>query len=282
MMRHANPCRVAVALVALCAAAASACSGPDRPAYAKTASDSPEGIAIIDPPTAPYVAAPIAMPGAIVGTVTFAGDRPDDPRITVTRDATVCAAAAKQSRISVSGDKLSGALVWIEGIRTGRQLPLAKRFELTQDGCVLDPLVQPVVTGGVLNVRNDDPIIVRSAVVNARTLDTLVVLRFTDEGEVVPLDRQLGRPGLLAVVSTTHPWMRAWVGVFDHPYFAQSAADGGFRMEGVPPGRVRIKAWHPSFGTATAVVTVAAGATDSIQIRFVPDTSSVAGVPRPR
>jgi plastocyanin len=33
-----------------------------------------------------------------------------------------------------------------------------------------------------------------------------------------------------------HPWMRGWVYVFDHPWFAVTSTDGEFRIDGVPPG----------------------------------------------
>jgi hypothetical protein len=38
--------------------------------------------------------------------------------------------------------------------------------------------------------------------------------------------------------------MRAHLLAFDHPYFALTDADGGFRIPGVPPGTYRITVWH--------------------------------------
>ena len=42
-----------------------------------------------------------------------------------------------------------------------------------------------------------------------------------------------------------HPWMDAWVLVFNHPYAAVTDADGNFTIKNVPAGhKVRVTAWH--------------------------------------
>jgi hypothetical protein len=42
-----------------------------------------------------------------------------------------------------------------------------------------------------------------------------------------------------------HPWMDAYVWVFDHPYAAVTAPDGTYEIKNVPAGsKVRITAWH--------------------------------------
>jgi hypothetical protein len=41
-----------------------------------------------------------------------------------------------------------------------------------------------------------------------------------------------------------HPWMFAYAGVVDHPYFAVSAEDGSFKIANVPPGEYVVEAVH--------------------------------------
>jgi hypothetical protein len=48
-----------------------------------------------------------------------------------------------------------------------------------------------------------------------------------------------------------HPWERAYVAVFTHPYFAVSDQNGNYKIEGVPPGRYRLVAWHEEMGKKT-------------------------------
>ena len=53
-----------------------------------------------------------------------------------------------------------------------------------------------------------------------------------------------------------HPWMFAWVSVFDHPYFAVSGADGKFTIKNVPPGKYTLEAAHRKLGVQTAEIEV--------------------------
>jgi hypothetical protein len=41
-----------------------------------------------------------------------------------------------------------------------------------------------------------------------------------------------------------HPWMKGWIRVFDHPYFAVTDADGNFEIKNAPVGKFRIVVWH--------------------------------------
>ena len=42
--------------------------------------------------------------------------------------------------------------------------------------------------------------------------------------------------------------MRAYVAVFDHPYFALTDAEGKFSLSEVPPGVYVLEAWHERLG----------------------------------
>jgi hypothetical protein len=57
-----------------------------------------------------------------------------------------------------------------------------------------------------------------------------------------------------------HPWMFAWVSVFDHPYYAISAKDGTFKISNVPAGKYTIQAAHRKAGMVTQEIEVKAGA----------------------
>jgi len=45
-----------------------------------------------------------------------------------------------------------------------------------------------------------------------------------------------------------HPWMKGWIRVFDHPYFALTDAQGRFAIKDAPAGACRLMAWHGSGG----------------------------------
>ena len=54
-----------------------------------------------------------------------------------------------------------------------------------------------------------------------------------------------------------HPWMFAWVRIFDSPYFSISDKEGKFVIKDVPPGKYTIDAGHRKLGKQTQVVEVA-------------------------
>src|SRR5262249_13130051 len=64
---------------------------------------------------------------------------------------------------------------------------------------------------------------------------------------------------MLPLTSDLHPWMKAFIGVMPHPFFAATAADGSFGITGIPPGEYTIEAWHEQLGTVTRTVTIGAG-----------------------
>lgn len=64
-----------------------------------------------------------------------------------------------------------------------------------------------------------------------------------------------------------HAWMRAWVYVVPHPWFAVSDARGRFAVAGVPPGAYTLWLRHADTGTAhRRRVTVRAGETTEIDL----------------
>jgi hypothetical protein len=70
-------------------------------------------------------------------------------------------------------------------------------------------------------------------------------------------DVRVDRPDVaVSVRCDLHPWMQAWLGVVDHPYFAVTGADGRYRLADVPPGDYTVAVWHERFGTQETSVTV--------------------------
>jgi plastocyanin len=67
-----------------------------------------------------------------------------------------------------------------------------------------------------------------------------------------------------------HGWMRAYIGVLDHPFFAVTGPDGSFSLRGLPPGTYTIEAWHETLGTQTQTVTIAAKESKDVAFAFKP------------
>lgn len=48
-----------------------------------------------------------------------------------------------------------------------------------------------------------------------------------------------------------HPWMKGWIMVFDHPFFAVTGEDGSFEISGVPAGKQNLVVWQEEVGYVT-------------------------------
>ncbi len=74
-----------------------------------------------------------------------------------------------------------------------------------------------------------------------------------------PIDKTFARPEVaIPVKCNVHPWMKAYIGVFDNPYFQVTGKDGAFELKNLPPGTYTVVAWHEQYG-ASAPQTVTIG-----------------------
>jgi hypothetical protein len=204
-------------------------------------------------------AATLAATGGVKGTVELDGDALPDSVARPTSDQEVCGDSLFVHAVDHDGAHLAGAVVWLEGVRRGKRIPLDRRFDLSIDGCQMTPRVQAVLAGGTLNVHNSDPVVHRARFVRQGVRDPVAMASYSDEGQVVPVTTALDKAGLVEVRCDMHPWDRAWVAVFDHPYFATTERDGAFAIDSVPPGAYTLVVWHPRLGVVRQKVTVAAG-----------------------
>ena len=267
------------------ALAIAACSRDDTAsARTRDGSDPDDGgvaprPAVISAPTQPYRVVPVASGGSVGGSVDFDGVFPADEIVRPTSDQAACGNAVTVKKVAHSGSRVVGAIVWLTDIRSGKPLPLERRFDLTNDNCILDPYVQVVFTTGTLNVSNDDRTLHTNRFINVETGRYVAIAPFNDDGEVVPLDK-FKQPQEVEVVCEQHSWAHAWLAVLDHPYYATTSSAGAFTIEGIPPGRYRVRAWHPALGFADDSVTITAGQQANIAFR-IRGTGANAPVVRP-
>lgn len=265
-------------------AAALACSHDDTAsAHPRNGPSSPDdGVpprpAVIAPAVQPYRVVTVSAGGTVSGTVDFEGTAPVPAVIRPTRDQKVCGNSIVEKNVTLSGTRVGGAIVWLTDIRSGKGFPLERRFDLTNDGCTLDPYVQVISTSSTLNVSNDDRTLHTNRFINVGTGQIAGIAPFNDDGEVVPVDR-FKEPAEIEVVCEQHPWTHAWIAVLDHPYYAQTSAAGTFSIDGIPAGRYRIRAWHPALGFADDSVTVSAGQVTTVAFRIRPTKATGPAVP---
>ncbi len=228
----------------------------------------PPRVAVVTAPTQPYREISVASPGRITGTVDFDGVFPADSVIQLTAEQAGCGQSVVDHRIDRTGTHVAGAGVWLTDIREGRPKGVDRRFELTNEDCVMIPRVQTVMTGGTLNVISNDIAMHRDRFIDVATGEVAAVAPFNDNGEVIPFDRLLAKTAELEVTCELHAWSKAYVLVFDHPYYAVTGKNGEFSVDGVPAGTYHLRAWHPVLGLVDQTVTVGAGSVATIALKL--------------
>ena len=230
-------------------------------------------LATLASPGAPYRVVPVLNGGSVAGRVLVVGDVPGDSVVRPTADQTVCGTALPDDALAVANGRLAGAVVWLAGVRSGKPLPLERRYDLLNERCRFAPRVQAAAVGGTVNVRSVDPLVVHENRFVRHTPDRPVLAHThtNNDGQVVPVEQLLRAPGLVEARCATHPWTHGWLFAFDHPYFALTARDGSFAFDAVPPGRYTLVVWHERGPIVTKQVTVAGGARVAADVEWKAD-----------
>jgi plastocyanin len=268
-------------IVALLAIAASSCSREESAAPAaspvKSSAESPAEAPPGSPTESPAAKSPKeprgpidpAKVGSIAGVVRFEGDAPE--RKTISSGGTGgCpdhAGPLLSEDALVENRGLANVFVSIQSGLQGWDVPAAKdeSFEMDQKGCAYVPHALALRVGQKLLVRNSDPT-THNIKIRSRANEEMNPIQ-APGGQ--PIEWKPGKKEIGASFECNlHPWMKAWVCVYDHPWFAVSGRDGTFVLPGVPPGDYVLEAWHEKFGKKTAKVTVAPGGSADASFTF--------------
>lgn len=231
-------------------------------------SDSADGgIAIVT--RTEYRPGPIAQSGTIVGTVHLEGAAPAGATHQVGSDSARCGASIVEHVVEQRNGALGEVVVWLDDIRTGKAPSELRRIELSHEHCQFTPRMLVTSAPSTLNVLNDDRAVHVTTVARLGASKPLLSIPFSDNGQVVPTELAARESGVVEVRCQQHPWARAYVASFDHPYFALTGPDGRFRLDSVPAGRYTLKLWHPRGARVlTQPVEVGAGGVVSVEPRL--------------
>lgn len=223
------------------------------------------------PATAPvYFKVDAATAGSVTGKISFTGKKPAKKKIDVSEDPQ-CAKMHKsglydETVVVNPNGTLANVFVYIKQGLEGKTFETPKdAVTIDQSGCWFKPRVLGFQTGQTLDVTNSDPVthnIHPLAQVNRAWNQS------QDPGSE-PLKRRFKeREVMIRVKCNIHSWMRAWIGVVEHPYFAVTGADGSFELKNVPPGDYTIEVWHEQYGTQEQKVTVKPSGKEDLAFTF--------------
>lgn len=217
------------------------------------------------PTPAPAAAIPAEEAATITGKVTFTGEKP--PSKNISMDAVPACANQHQGPIPAqdtvvnANGTLKNVFVYVKSGLPSRQWPVPSTpVALDQKGCVYAPRVLGIMVGQDLEITNNDPSMhnVHPLPKNNREWNTSQA----PKGDKII--RQFEKEDIMILFKcNVHPWMKAYLGVVSHPFFAVTDDEGAFTLKGLPPGEYTLQAWHEKLGTQEIKVTVAAKETKS-------------------
>src|SRR5262252_3593717 len=89
-----------------------------------------------------------------------------------------------------------------------------------------------------------------------------------------PIEATFAREEIaIPVKCNEHPWMRAYIAVFRHPFFAVTGTDGRFELKNLPSGTYVITAWHEKLGSVEQKLIIGAKETKTLDFIFKPRRS---------
>ncbi len=205
------------------------------------------------------------------GRIFFKGQAPLRKPIDMRQDP-ACAVESKEQIYSEDvvlnpDSSLANAFVYIkEGLAQQHYVAPVESKILDQQHCRYSPHVFGIQVGQTLKILNSDPTFhnVHAAAQKNKAFNLgmskveRVKTRVFEQAEV-----------MIALRCNVHPWMSAYVGVLDHPFYSATDSTGSFKLQAVPPGEYVLAAWHEVFGALEQKIKVADNETQTVDFIFM-------------
>ncbi len=185
---------------------------------------------------------------------------------------------AKTEEVVVNNGKLQNVFVYVKEGLTGTHGAHSGNVVIDQNGCVYLPHVAGARAGQDIVFRNSDGILHNIKAVP--TTNRGFNISQPGSGDSAPKTFP-AQEVMVPIECNVHGWMKAYIGVLDHPYYGVSGADGSASIANLPPGTYTIEAWHEKYGTQTQSVTVAPNETKAITFNFSAATATPVPLGKP-
>ncbi len=202
----------------------------------------------------------VAPWGAVKGRIVYDGKTIPEPEAEVVdKDKAHCLEKgpirSEKWVVNKENKGVRWVFVWLAPADNTKKLPIhpslakitAKEVEVDQLCCVFVPHALAVREGQDLLVKNSSPV--------AHTVRWAGHPMLNPPGDLLTPPRGDHRlkglradPTPILFSCSIHFWMKAYIRVFDHPYYALTDADGRFAIPQAPAGPVRLVIWHERAG----------------------------------
>ncbi|HKS36174.1 MAG TPA: carboxypeptidase regulatory-like domain-containing protein [Verrucomicrobiae bacterium] len=240
-----------------------------------------EAAIILDPQTETKAPAPsdrivsgAAPAGAVVlldsgievrGRVTLSGTAPPELTIDMTRDPRCAALHSKpvstRHYVADKHGRLANVFVYVKTGLAEKSFPTpADAPLLDQVGCEYTPYMMGVQVNQKIRIKNSDPTL-HNVHATPRPGTSNKEFNFAQPLKDMITEKSFPGPEVLVRFKCdVHPWMFAYVGVVEHPFFSVTDVNGEFKLPpGLRPGRYTLEAVHPKTGAVSQEIDVRAG-----------------------
>ena len=203
------------------------------------------------------------------GIVKLEGSQPVATRINMAADPACLkmhsAPVMSEEVATGTNGALKDAIVYIsDGLGNRTFDPPTEPVVFEQKGCTYNPHILGMRARQTLKVANSDPTThnIHPAPQNNREWN------LSQPPGSSPIEESFAREEIIPVKCNVHPWMKGYIAVFKHPYFAITSKDGAFDLKNVPSGEYTIEAWHEKYGVLTQKVTLETNQTKTLEFVF--------------
>src|SRR6266404_1410188 len=150
---------------------------------------------------------------------------------------------------------LANVFVYVKSGLTEKNFrPPAGEPMIDQTGCLYEPYVMGVMVNQKFKIKNSDPTLHNVHPTPKANKEFNFAQPPTQPPPVT--EKSFTSPEVpVRFKCDVHPWMFAYVGVLEHPFYAVTGKDGTFKISGLPNGKYTLEAYHPKTHGANPGVT---------------------------
>ncbi len=208
----------------------------------------------------------VAVPSwgeTIKGTVRYAGAPVESKKLPVTIDQYVCGKEKDAEDLVLSATNgIRNAVVSLQHLPPGvKWESTATSVTMDQKQCAFVPRVVVVPVGGTVEFLNSDRLLhnVKSASKENPSFNRA-------QPHARKISFKFTKPEILRIDCDLHSWMRGWVVVAEHPFYAITNEQGEFVLDNVPPGKYTLEVWQETLGTVTQELVVRSKGTSTVTV----------------
>tara|TARA_Y100000996_G_scaffold145255_1_gene111760 strand:+ start:1952 stop:2680 length:729 start_codon:yes stop_codon:yes gene_type:complete len=182
--------------------------------------------------------------GSIEGTVSYAGSNKTAKDLKMDSDP-ICGTShtvppKKEDFILNKDNQFKNVIVWLKDVKYEGELSSDPAM-IDQIGCLYTPHVNAFTTNQKVFIKNSDKTL-HNVNSQSKVNESFNSAQPAGVPDIEKTFSSAEKP--FYIKCDVHPWMKAWVMVADHPYFAITDENGNFKIDNVPAGEYEVIFWQ--------------------------------------